>query len=145
MNIAFSILAILSGLYWAIKGVSYGLWVNHGPGGGVFPIIGGSLAVIFGVIYLIGEVKRKSVVAFQLKMAGPLLAILITIFASYMIGLIPALGLYIILWLKAVEKYPAVKSVCIGVGTGLFLFLVFDFWLKVPVPVGKIVEMLTAV
>ncbi|RGY99837.1 tripartite tricarboxylate transporter TctB family protein [Clostridium sp. AM58-1XD] len=144
MNILFSILAILTGLYWMIKGTSYKLWVNHGPGGGVFPVIAGLLIVVFGIVYLIGEIRKKSVVKFEIRMVYPIAAVLAAVLFSYAAGLIAALSLFVTGWLKCFEKYGWVKSICLGAGTGLVLFLIFDYWLKIPVPVGKIAELFSS-
>lgn len=144
MNILFSISIVLTGLYWIIKGTSYKLWVNHGPGGGVFPVLAGLLVVVFGIIYLTGELRKKTVIKFQKTMAYPVAAVLAAVAVSYGAGLIVSLGLFVAGWLKGIEKYGWVKSICLGVGTGLALYLIFVYWLKIPVPVGKIAELFSS-
>ena len=145
MNIVFSLLVIAAGGYWMIAGVSYKMWVNHGPGGGVFPVAGGLIVVVFGIVYLIGELRKKSIVKFRARMLLPVVSVLLAVFASYLLGLLVSLAGFVLLWLKAVEKYSWKKSLCIGIGTGLALYLIFDFWLKVPVPAGKIAMLFGAV
>lgn len=141
MNILFSILAVITGLYWIIKGMTYKLWVNHGPGGGVFPVLAGLLILIFGIVYLAGELRKKTIVNFQIRMVYPIAGVLAAVLVSYGAGLIVSLGLFVAGWLKGVEKYGWVKSICLGVGTGLALYLIFSYWLKVPLPLGKAAEL----
>ena len=68
--------------------------------------------------------------------AGNLIAAILTAVMCNVIGMIPALGLYIVLWLKLKEKMSIAKSAAIGVGTAVFLWLVFDVLLKVAIPWG---------
>ena len=144
MNILFSAVTVLTGLYWIVKGMTYKLWVNHGPGGGVFPVLAGLLIAVFGIVYLTGELRKKVIIKFQARMVYPIAAVLAALLLSYGAGLIVSLGLFAAGWLRGIEKYGWGKSICLGIGTGLILYLIFGYWLKIPVPVGKIAELFSS-
>lgn len=135
-------LSVAMGGYWIAKSFSYGLWVMNGPGGGLFPLIAGALCVVFGVALLVRQFKVRLPSGFSFKAVYPVVGMVAIIFASDVIGLIPALGLFVTVWLGAYERYGVVKSLAVGVGTGLCIYLLFDYWLKIPVPLGYFEELL---
>ena len=114
----------------------YNLWVNRGPGGGVFAVFAGTIMVVCGAIVLLRFIKSKEKAVFEKDALLMIVAAIITAVLCNIIGMIPALGLYIVLWLKLKEKMSIAKSAAIGVGTAVFLWLVFDVLLKVAIPWG---------
>ena len=53
-------LCILIGLYWTAMGLfKYNLWVNKGPGGGVFAVFAGLIMIVCGTIVLLRFIKSK--------------------------------------------------------------------------------------
>ncbi len=136
MGSVLPILSIIAGAYWVFKSFSYGLWIMNGPGGGLFPLVGGILTVAFGMVLLVRQFRIKAPSGFSIKSVFPVIGVAGIIGCTYLIGLIPSLGLFIILWLILYERYPKLKSIAIGLGSGVFLWLLFDLWLKVPVPMG---------
>ncbi len=129
-------LSVLMGLYWAVKAFGYRLWVLNGPGGGLFPLIAGILAIIFGVVMIMRRYRTKKKSDFSVKSIFPVVSVIGIIIASYIIGLIPSLGVFIIAWMVFYEKEPWLKSTAVGIGTALVFYLVFDLWLAVPLPMG---------
>lgn len=136
MGYVFPGLSVLVGLYWAVKAFGYKLWVLNGPGGGLFPLIAGVLAIVFGLILIIRRYRTKEKSEFSIKSIFPVLGVIGIIIASYIIGLIPALGLFIVFWMVFYEKEPWGKSLMVGIGTAVVLWLIFDLWLAVPLPMG---------
>lgn len=114
----------------------YNLWVNNGPGGGVFSVFAGTVMVICGGIVLMRAIKSGKTASFEKDAVLMIIAAILTAVLCNIIGMIPALGLYIVLWLKLKEKMSIVNSALIGVGTAAFLWLVFDLLLNVAVPWG---------
>lgn len=141
MEMLLPVFAVVAGGYWSIKSFSYGMWVMNGPGGGLFPLLAGLLCIAFGIVILVRQLKKRDK-DFCIKSAYPVLGVLAIIAATYVIGLIPALGVFVAVWLLAYERYGVVKALAIGIGTGVSLYLIFDYWLAVPVPMGLFEELL---
>ena len=114
----------------------YNLWVNNGPGGGVFAVFAGTIMVVCGGILLLRFLKSDEKVVFEKDAILMIAAAIVTALLCNVIGMVPALGLYIVLWLTLKEKMSIVKSLLIGVGTAAFLWVVFDVLLNVAIPWG---------
>jgi hypothetical protein len=65
--------------------------------------------------------------------AGALLGMVVL---SYVLGMIISMAIFIFVWLRFIEKHTAKSAVSIGVGTAAVLYLIFVFWLRVPLPLG---------
>lgn len=137
MNKVAPALCIGIGGYWFYMGLfKYHLWFNNGPGGGLFACLAGLLLMSCGTILLVRFIKQKEASALDKDAVVLIAAALITAFSTQFIGMIPALGLFIVLWLKLREKISIKKSLLVGVGTALFLLVIFNVLLKVPLPMG---------
>jgi hypothetical protein len=130
------ILSIIVGLYWIKGGFSYGFWVRRGPGGGFLPVIAGIMAVLFCVTALWADRKDKSPSRFNWRAFIPAAALLGMVLLSYVLGMILSMAIYIFVWLKFIEKHTAKSAVSIGIGTSAVIYLIFVFWLRVPLPLG---------
>ena len=138
MRKIFPIFAILLGVFWVQQAFGYGLWVRRGPGGGFFPLIGGGLTALFGLLYLIGEIRNPIPANIDKKFIYPILAVLALLCSSYAIGILPAMLLYIFLWLWRYEKYTIRFSGTVAACVVAGLWAVFVYWLAVPLPKGAI-------
>ncbi|MDF2522668.1 MAG: Tripartite tricarboxylate transporter TctB family protein [Clostridiales bacterium] len=136
MVIAAPIISIILGLIWAIKGVGYGFWVNNGPGGGFFPIIAGIILIICGVLAVFSQLKAKAPSDFKVLAFLPIGCVLLIAFSSYVLGLLIAIGIFTFLWLKLYEKYTIKYSLLFSLCSIGVIYLVFDYWLQVPMPWG---------
>ena len=116
----------------------YNLWVNRGPGGGVFAVFAGTIMVVCGIIVLLRFIKSKEKSVMEKDAILMIGAAILTALMCNIIGMIPSLGLYIVLWLKLKEKMSVAKSALIGVGTAVFLWVVFDLLLNVAIPWGML-------
>jgi uncharacterized membrane protein len=132
----FPVLAVLLGIYWIIAGLEYGFWVRKGPGGGFLPIIGGIMAIIFAVAVLIQGRKDKSPSGFTWKAFMPVVGLIILMLCSYLLGLIISIAIYVFVWLRFIEKYKLKQSIITGVSCSALIYLIFIFWLRVPLPSG---------
>ncbi|MCM0650927.1 tripartite tricarboxylate transporter TctB family protein [Clostridium swellfunianum] len=130
------IVSIIMGLYWIIGGVSYGFWVRKGPGGGFLPIIAGIMAILFCLSALWSERKDKSPSGFNWLAFIPAAALLAMVMLSYVLGMVVSMAIYIFVWLKFIEKHTLKSAISIGVGTAAVIYLIFVFWLRVPLPLG---------
>lgn len=139
MRKIFPVFAIVAGLFWVYMAVAnYGLWVRRGPGGGFFPLIGGILTSLFGLFFLIGEIRVPQPGSIDKKFLYPILAVLGVLLASYGIGILPAMMLYIFLWLLCYEKFTFKLSASVAVCSVAVLYAVFVYWLSVPLPRGAL-------
>ncbi|NLI90089.1 MAG: tripartite tricarboxylate transporter TctB family protein [Epulopiscium sp.] len=127
---------ILAGVYWIVMSFSYGLWVMNGPGGGFMPLIGGILAVIFGIAVLIEAIKEGTSPSFDFKVLIPVGALLAVIILSKLIGLILSIAVYLFIWLKFYEKESTKLTILVTILCPLACYLIFVMWLKAPLPRG---------
>lgn len=92
--------------------------------------------VLCSIILLRRFMKSGETTRMQTKTILLIAATIVTVLAVNIIGIIPALGLFMILWLKLYNKSSLKLSLGVGVGTALTLYLIFDVFLKVPLPMG---------
>lgn len=136
MRKVFPAFAILMGVFWVVSAPDYGLWVRRGPGGGFFPLIGGAVTLVFSLVFLIGEIRRPTAAKVSVRAFHPILAILAALVVSYALGMVPSLFLFMFLWLWRYEKYALPLSLGVSAATIMGLYLVFVYWLSVPLPQG---------
>jgi len=137
MNKVAPVLCLGIGSYWIFKGVTkYHLWVSNGPGGGLFPTVAGIILIICSIILLRRYIKQGNAPTIEKNALILVAAAILTALVVNVIGMIPALGLFIVLWLKLSQKKSILSSLSLGVGTALFLYFIFDFLLRVPLPMG---------
>lgn len=137
MKRIFPILVIVVGIYWIMSGFEYGLWVRKGPGGGFMPLVAGIAVIVCAIWTMIAA--RNEMVSPELASWHALLPIggLVGVLAgSYIVGLIPAIALFVILWLKTVEHHPLKFSLITGISSAGILYIIFGAWLQVPFPLG---------
>lgn len=140
MRKIFPIFTILWGLLWIIYALDYGLWIRRGPGGGFFPLIGGLLTVAFSIAFLADDLKSPMPAVVDRKFVYPILTVLGVVLCSGAIGFMPSLFIYILLWLWRYEKRGLSQSFLVALGTTVVLYLVFVYWLAVPLPRGLLGE-----
>lgn len=136
------IFSVILGVYWVIGGLGYRIWVDNGPGGGLFPVIAGIILIICGGAAGYKLFKDKTPSNFNIKAFLPIGSILLTAIFSYVAGLILAIGIFVFLWLRIYEKQKTTLSLSVSVCTAGALYLIFDFWLKVPIPMGVLESLL---
>jgi putative tricarboxylic transport membrane protein len=121
--------------YWVMKGwTTFGFWVDNGPSGGFMPVVFGLITFVLAFYGLIRDNKSKSKV--EVKNFIPVLGALLLILSVKVFGMIVSSGLFIIIWLLYVEKFPIKKASIIGFSTTLVIYFVFKFFLKIPFPQG---------
>jgi len=130
-------------------------WGSDGPQSGYFPFYIGSLicvsAAVTLVSVLIGEWKARetgfpgaaarmrrqfvSWSALKQVMLVLLPAIVYVLFVQ-MIGIYVASAVYIAVFMVWLGKYSWTRSLCVGVGVTVAMFLLFEVWFKVPLYKG---------
>jgi small-conductance mechanosensitive channel len=129
---------VVMGLIFAVLGFTqFGFWSDaNGPMPGFFPSIMAIVMVLSGIASFIQSLKDTEAVEYKpdefLVIAGG-----IGIFvATFIIGLVPTIFLYVILWLKLVEK-SSWKPILIVLAIVAFITIgVFGMWLGIQFPMG---------
>lgn len=118
-----------------------GFWGSKGPLPGFFPVI---MSVVFGVssfLALLQSAKEDSH-AMPKDAWTIILAVTATICAHLVIGLVPSLLLFVILWLKLVEKATWAATIKVLAIVAAVVIGVFQLWLKIRFPAGVLGAML---
>jgi hypothetical protein len=117
-----------------------GVWSGITPGGGFMPALAGGFMLVFCLQKLFD--KRKPRVHFTpaFKTMLPSVSILLTLGASYAIGMLPSIGLMVFFWLKWIEKYSFRQSIQVACIVVLLTYGIFKVWLKVFFPWGLLGE-----
>lgn len=138
------VLSLILGLAFAIVCITdYGFWnAEHArPTKGFFPGIIAIALVAISILALINGIKNPNA-EFKLHnwyIPGAMIPIVL---ASYVIGLIPAIVVFEILWLKVYEK-SSWKTTLITLAVILFIAVgCFQMWLGVQFPMGIIYELI---
>lgn len=125
----------LVSIFWVYKGwFQYSFWQNNGPGGGFLVVVVGLLCAVFSLFEIIKADKASEAVT--LRNLLPVLAIILLIASTMILGMVLSLGLLMFLWLVVIEKYSIVKATVYGVCTVGFTYVVFNVLFKIPFPTG---------
>lgn len=125
-------------LYFCLA--EYGFWDEiKGPTKGFFPAIIAICLILSSIVAIALSFKEQD--ASYPKANFLVIAAGFALYAlSFLIGLLPALLLYLVLWLRLVEKTPwkitAILSVCVMAT----VIGVFSLWLDVQFPAGAIYD-----
>ncbi len=120
-------------------------WTSDGPGSGYFPFYIGLLISIssVGILYQSLFSKSRDTGAFATvkqtkQVASVLIPAAFYVLAVTFLGLYLASAIYIALFMIILGKYSPLKSVLVGVGVGVYFFLMFEVWFKVPLYKGML-------
>jgi hypothetical protein len=137
--VCFGILAI----FWFSYGITHhGFWDElKGPLPGFVPALIAALLFlisVFGVIQSFREEAAKK----ALENWTILLAAFITFGMVFLIGMLPALMVFVFVWLKFYEKTSWKNTLIILVISFSIAYGVFVMWLEVPFPMGLLFDTL---
>ncbi|SCM83288.1 tripartite tricarboxylate transporter TctB family protein [Sporomusa sp. GT1] len=138
------VIAILCGLvggFWAYSGwFNYGFWVNKGPGPGFIPVIIGIVTCILAAVQAQNYDKEAEPV--DVKAILPIAAMIAFTISVSIIGFLPTVFLFLVLWLITQGSYSRTFAVSLAaIATGL-IWGIFEYWLQVPFPGGLIKSLL---
>ena len=137
------IVTALIALTFIILGVTqYGFWHElRGPLPGFFPTIIGSVLLVISLIAFLGG-RKESETSYPIENWYPALGVVAIMLATFVIGMLPSLAIFVILWLKWYEKF-SWKTTLIGFAIIAAIVLgAFVFWLGVPFPKGFIYNLI---
>jgi hypothetical protein len=139
------------GLFFAIQSMRLSVWSRSGPSAGFFPlliaiiIIGFSLLIIAGSLVLTRTQEEEKILEKQGKnVVGifrmPSYALLMLAYGVLMesLGFLIASALFLFPILKYIEKQGWKITILVGLGSIIISYLLFVFFLKVPLPRGLI-------
>lgn len=121
----------------------FGFWdSSKGPTAAFVPTIVCVLLIVLCAVAFVKSFKDTKPVTYH-KDEFIMIAMGILILAAiYLIGMLPALAIFVVLWLKFVEKAPWKHIILILAIVMAIVIGVFVLWLKVRFPEGLLFEML---
>lgn len=158
------VLIVLSGI-WIAEGIGLGLWIpGVSAGSGFIPAAFAALTLISSLYVIASSFKKKHASAAlaagasekeaksetQKKEAAssleryktliPVIFCLGGIFCLQLFGLVITVALISFLWMRFVSRMELKKVLVFTVAITLFIYLVFEAWLKIPFP-GDIIRL----
>ncbi len=135
--------AVMAGVFIWLGLTKYGFWSEtKGPMSGFFPVVIASALMLVSIASFFQSFAEKKTVLPAINWL-PALAVVLIIGASLLIGMVPSLALYVVLWLRYFEKYDW-KTTLITTGAMMAIVIgCFVLWLGVPFPQGLIYEAIT--
>ena len=128
--------AIISLIFIGVGLKDFGFWDNQ-PTAAFFPIIIAVVLLLTSILCLVQELRGKEAAPKYTK--NELMVILGgggIIIGCYVIGLILSCLLYLLLWLKVIEKASWKAIIIIEVFMAALILGVFVFWMQVQFPMG---------
>ncbi len=134
--------ALVAVLFASFGYVKYGFWHStRGPLPGFFPVIIGLVLLVMSVLAFITSLQEEGT-DYPLENWYPAFGTVLVMLSTLVIGMLPSLAIFVVLWLKWYEKYSwkttlIVFVIIMGIVVGAFVF-----WLGVPFPKGLIYDMI---
>ena len=123
----------------------FAYWSPNGPGPAFLPFWLGVVMAVLALLLLVGAWRERDPGEPWLPRGEGLRRLLLVLVASaVMVALLDRLGmalataLYLVVVLRGLDRHPWPLTLAVAIGTALFDYLVFNRWLKVPLPVGTL-------
>lgn len=137
------VIAAICALFIYTGLTKFGFWdATSGPTPAFVPTI---ISVVLFVICILGfvtsfkDTKESKFYKEEFLVIG---AAILIIAATFLIGLLPSLAVFLVLWLKLVEKTSWKTTILIFVVVMAIVIGVFVLWLGVPFPEGLIMDLI---
>ncbi len=118
----------------------YGFWDTFkGPRPGFFPIIISCLMLVASLVALATSYKEENIEWPKENWILPL-SVLGIFVATFVIGLLPSIAIFVLLWLKKFEKCTWKTTLTVFVIIMAVVVGVFVLWLGIPFPKGMILD-----
>ncbi len=138
------LLALAVGILFAsISFGQYGFWNSEAmkPTKGFFPGIISVGLIALSVLALVNGIKSPTAEFRLINWYVPL-AVVAIIAATYVIGMIPSLLIFVLLWLKVYEKQSWVTTLIALAIVSFIVIGCFRIWLDIQFPIGFIGELI---
>ena len=135
------ITAIVAIVFAYLGYFKYGFWHStKGTLPGFFPVIISLFLFVISIIVFIATLKEEDT-HYPIQNWYPAIGVTMIIICTLIIGMLPSLAIFVLVWLKWYEKYSwkttiTVFLIIMGIVIGAFVI-----WLGVPFPKGVIFEM----
>lgn len=162
-DIIFSLVLIVVSVAWIFEGIQLGLWIpGVSAGSGFVPAVFAALTLVSSLFVIYSSVKKRRAPADAapaqeqeqegtkdggektgLAKLGTLVPVLFCVGAIVclqLFGLVITVFAISFLWLMFVSSQGLKKSLLVAVLITLFIYMVFEFWLKIPFP-GDIIKL----
>lgn len=139
-EIGFSLFLCSIALLFFIVGLSYPYNTDLGPGPGFVPVWISGIMVILTFILTIISIKNHTKGNFITSKKGLInfliyiMLLILTVILTKLIGLVISLALFCLAVFKVVDRYNWKDSVLVSVGVAIIIFVIFDYWLQIPLP-----------
>ena len=148
------ILMMGASVLWVVMGINkYGIWAGQAPGGGLFPVIGGSIILICCTADIIIRIVKKQpingekfegedeyiMLGWVPRVLRPLAVVaygFLSLLVLKYLGFLLCAFLTSFIWLVFISKRTIVRSILTSLTVTAVLYGIFVLWLKIPFPKG---------
>lgn len=154
-----SLVLIVISVIWIAEGLRLGLWIpGVSAGSGFVPAAFAALTLVSSIYVIYAAVKKHKASAVsaadaeaskadkesskteEMKSLIPIGFCIGGIFCLQLFGLVITVAAISFLWMRFVSKMEMKKTLLFTIAITLFIYLVFEFWLKIPFP-GDIIRL----
>ncbi len=133
--------AVVTGIVFVWLALArYGFWhPAKGPLPGFVPLIIGAILALVGVVAFLQSFREESAVWPRANWLVVLSGALI-FGATFVVGLVPAVAIYAVVWLRVYEKCSWKTTMTTSIAIMAVVIGVFVLWLGVPFPKGFVLD-----
>jgi hypothetical protein len=134
--------AVIAAVFIYLGLTKYGFWHEmRGPLPGFFPTIIGFTLLGVSLLAFLGARKEEET-RYPIENWYPALGVVAIMLSTLVIGMLPSLAVFVILWLRFFEKF-SWKTTLIGFAVIMAIVIgAFVLWLGVPFPKGFIYDLI---
>uniref|UniRef100_UPI004047B896 tripartite tricarboxylate transporter TctB family protein n=1 Tax=Polynucleobacter sp. TaxID=2029855 RepID=UPI004047B896 len=154
MDIVTAALFILLGVVIMIGSINLGNgWGSDGPEAGYFPFYVSLIMTVasgftlYKALIVDKQEEQESFVArgpFK-QVLSVLLPAAVFVLGIQLIGIYVSGWIYITVFMRWLGKYPLWKSIAVGLGVSIALYMLFEVWFQVPLPNGSLINPLAII
>ncbi len=135
--------ALMAGVFLWLGLSEYGFWHDaKGPMSGFFPVVISAALLLVSIATFLQSFSEKRP-ALPLINWLPAFGVVLIIGSTFLLGMVPSLALYVVLWLRLFEKYDWKTTLITTTVIMAIVIGCFVIWLGVPFPQGLIYEAIT--
>lgn len=133
----------VTGIFFAVYSLTHYEFYQptQGPMQGAVPAVLGILLALGGMLAVV-QARKENPPPFDIRNWSVAGAMGVVIAASYVIGFLPSIFIFLVLWMKKKEKLPWKTTILITAVLVLFVVFVFSYWMQIPFTEGVLFERL---